>query len=192
MTFLLVVRRLHLYLGLFLLPWVVLFGVSSYPFNHPAQEQPKWAVRLDRPYTLDTPPGSDLRTIGSRLHAEAGFSGAGFYVNQPNPKRINVHHPDFFHPTRITYFVEEKRLLAEDREFVWRQFLTSMHAHAGYELDSFWNTVWGVTIDVVCIAFVVWIASGLIMWWMLPGSRRWGWVAIAGGLVSFVWMAGAL
>ena len=135
MTFLLFIRRLHLYCGLFLLPWVVLFGVSSYPFSHPVQQPLIWKVRFDRPYTLDVAPGADLRTVGARIHAEAGFSG-GFYVNQPNPKRINVSHPDFFGTTRITYFVDERRLLAEDREFQWRSFLASMHGHAGYELHS--------------------------------------------------------
>src|SRR5215207_1607931 len=30
-----VVRRTHLYLGLFLLPWAVLYGVSGFLFNHP-------------------------------------------------------------------------------------------------------------------------------------------------------------
>jgi hypothetical protein len=128
--------------------------------------------------------GADLRTIGARIHADAGFSG-GFYVNQPNPRRITVNHPDFFHPTRITYFIDQKRLLAEDREFIWRQFLTSMHAHAGYELEGFWNTVWAVLIDVASVALIVWIATGFIMWWLLPGSRRWGLVAIAGGLACF-------
>lgn len=29
------VRRLHLYLGLFLLPWALLYGVSGFLFNHP-------------------------------------------------------------------------------------------------------------------------------------------------------------
>lgn len=29
------VRRLHLFLGLFLLPWVLLYGVSGFLFNHP-------------------------------------------------------------------------------------------------------------------------------------------------------------
>ena len=191
MTFLLFVRRLHLYLGLFLLPWVLLFGVSSYPFNHPASVQPKWTVRFDRPYAIDLPAGSDLRVTGARIHADAGFEG-GFYVNQPNPQRIVVHHPDFFHPTRITYFLDERRLLAEDREFVWRQVLTSMHAHAGYELESFWNTVWAVIIDIVCAALIVWIVSGLVMWWMLPGSRGWGWVALAAGMSSFLWMVATL
>ena len=184
MSFLLIVRRLHLYLGLFLLPWVVLFGVTSYPFSHPSQVQPKWSVQQDRFYTLDVPAGSDLRSIGERIHTDAGFSG-GFYVNQPNPQRINVHHPDFFHPTRITYFVDQRRLLTEQRELVWHQALTSMHGHAGYELGGFWNVLWAVVIDILCLALVLWIATGVIMWWMLPGSRNWGWVAIAAGVTCF-------
>jgi hypothetical protein len=32
---------------------------------------------------------------------------------------------------------------------------------------------------------VVWIASGLYMWWGLPGSRRFGWLTIAAGTISF-------
>jgi hypothetical protein len=60
-----------------------------------------------------------------------------------------------------------------------------MHAHAGYELNSFWNTVWAVTIDLVCVSLILWIASGLVMWWLLPGSRSWGWVALGAGLATF-------
>ena len=29
-------RRVHLFLGLFLLPWAVLYGVTAFLFNHPA------------------------------------------------------------------------------------------------------------------------------------------------------------
>jgi hypothetical protein len=191
-TLLLFVRRLHLYLGLFFLPWVVMFGVTSYPFSHPVPEQPKWSVLVDRPYTLEVPPDADLRAVGARIHADAGLSGRGFYVNQPNAARINVHDPDFLHPTRITYFIEQKRLLAEQREFVWRQFLTSMHARGGYELHSPGNTVWAVLVDLTCVALLVWIASGFIMWWLLPGSRSWGWAAIAAGLLTFSLMVAAL
>jgi hypothetical protein len=38
------VRRAHLYLGLFLFPWAVLYGVTAFLFNHPA-------VLSDRPTT---------------------------------------------------------------------------------------------------------------------------------------------
>ena len=40
-------------------------------------------------------------------------------------------------------------------------------------------------IDLVCLAFLIWVASGLYMWWSLPGLRRWGWVAVLAGLASF-------
>jgi hypothetical protein len=191
MTFLLFVRRLHLYLGLFLLPWVVLFGLSSFPFNHPVPVQPRWSVRVDRASAINVPEGADLRTLGARIMADAGLTG-GFYVNRPNPQRITVNHPNFFHPTRVTYFIDQKKLLAEDREFIWRQFLTSMHAHAGYEMQTFWDTVWAVMVDLASIGLMLWILSGLIMWWMLPGSRGWGWVAIAGGLACFMLIVASL
>ena len=185
MSALLVLRRLHLYLGLVLLPWVVLFGVTSWPFSHPVPVQPTWTVRLDGPFTLKAPVDTDLRTLGARLHEAAGFGG-GFYVNRPSPQRINVYHPNFVHPTRITYFVDQQRLLVEEREFVLRQALTSMHAHGGYELGGFWNVLWAIVVDVFCVALIVWIGTGLVMWWMLPGRRAWGWIALTSGLVVFV------
>jgi hypothetical protein len=40
-------------------------------------------------------------------------------------------------------------------------------------------------VDLVCLAIVTWIATGLYMWWGVPGSRRWGVVAILAGTLSF-------
>ena len=44
---------------------------------------------------------------------------------------------------------------------------------------SFLQRSWSVVVDIVCVSMIVWIASGLYMWWELPGQRRWGWLAIA-------------
>jgi uncharacterized iron-regulated membrane protein len=188
MSFLLVVRRIHLYLGLFLLPWVIMFAVSSIPINHTyAADPPKWTTRADVPFAALVPsPGEDLHPLGRQMMEAAGVSG-GFFVNRPNPRQINVNHPNFFHPTRVFYYIDQKRLLAEDREFVFRQFITGMHTRGGYNLGGFWDVVWAVFVDIASVALVLWIISGLIMWWKLPGTglRRWGWLAIAGGLISF-------
>jgi len=40
-TFLLIVRRIHLYSGLALLPWVLLYGVTALLFNHPGLVSPR-------------------------------------------------------------------------------------------------------------------------------------------------------
>lgn len=192
MSFLLFVRRTHLYLGLFLLPWVIMFGVSSVPLNYPGNNgQPVWTPIADRTFDAAPPPPSEagaeeLRPLGAEMMRAAGING-GFYVNRANPRQINVNHPNFLHPVRIMYYVDQKRLRADRREFNIRQVLPAMHTRGGYNLGGFWDAVWAVFVDVVSVALVLWIVSGLIMWWKLPGTglRRWGWLAIAGGALSF-------
>lgn len=191
MNFLLLVRRTHLYLGLFLLPWVIMFGVSSAPINHPeGNVAPKWTPLADIPFSVE-PPGAttpeSLRPLGEQMMNAAGLSGGGFYVNRANPAQINVNHPNFLHPVRIMYYTDRHRLLAERREFAFRQFLSGMHTRGGYNLGGFWDWVWAAFVDLVSVALIAWIASGLFMWWKLPGTglRRWGWLALVAGAVSF-------
>jgi hypothetical protein len=60
-----------------------------------------------------------------------------------------------------------------------------MHARGGFEDERFFPFLWAAAVDLVCLAFLLWVASGLYMWWSLPGLRRWGGVAFLGGLGSF-------
>ena len=53
-------------------------------------------------------------------------------------------------------------------------------------------TSWSVVVNLVCLALIVWIASGLYMWWHLPGQQRWGAIAIAAGTATFVLFTFAL
>lgn len=57
---LLVVRRSHLYLGLLLCPWALLYGMTAYLFNHPSHFS-----------------DSNLRSFSSDVLDQAGFSGVG-------------------------------------------------------------------------------------------------------------------
>jgi hypothetical protein len=77
----------------------------------------------------------------------------------------------------------------EDRRFRWDSFLTGMHARGGFEQEGVLQKSWSVIVDLVCVAIVLWIASGLYMWWGLSGSRGWGWAAIAAGCASFALFA---
>jgi hypothetical protein len=49
------VRRGHLYLGLFLLPWAVLYGVTGFLFNHPAAFADAPTATFGRPELRGTP-----------------------------------------------------------------------------------------------------------------------------------------
>ena len=188
MNALLVIRRTHLYLGLFLLPWVVMFGVSSLPINHTGAEPPPvWTVRADVPFAAVVPaPGENLRPLGREMMAAAGISGQ-FLMNRSNPRQIILNRPSFLHQTRLVYSVDEQRLVDEERTLELRSLLVSLHTRAGFYVGGVWNNAWAAMVDVVSLAMLVWIATGLVLWWKLPGTglRRWGWLALAGGLVSF-------
>ncbi len=43
-----------------------------------------------------------------------------------------------------------------------------------------------MVVDLVSIAILLWIASGLYMWWGVRGHGAGGWMAIAFGTASFI------
>jgi hypothetical protein len=185
MTFGHFVRRAHLYVGLFLLPWVIMFGVSTIPINHQTPEPANWTRIGEHAFDAPVPDAADnLRPLGRQMMNAAGIEG-GYWIYRLNPKQVQVGHPDFLSPTRLNYFPQEKRLIVERRAFSLRPFLSAMHTRGGYDMDSTWDTAWAVFVDIVCVGLILWIASGIYMWWGLPSTRRWGWLAIGAGVLCF-------
>ena len=130
--------------------------------------------------------GAALHNVGEQMLKTAGVTG-GFWAYRVSAQRVDAGHPNFLHPIRMTYYVDQKRLLAERRRLSLQPFLTGLHTRGGYNLGGTWDSVWAVLVDLFSIALILWIASGLFMWWKLPGTglRRWGWLALATGVVSF-------
>jgi len=53
-----VIRRLHLYFGLFLLPWAILYGVTGFLFNHPTAFADAPTATFGRKDLVGTPMGN--------------------------------------------------------------------------------------------------------------------------------------
>ena len=185
MTFAHFVRRAHLYTGLFLLPWVIMFGVSTIPINHQSPESALWTHLAEHRFDAPVPASSEnLRPLGRQMMNAAGLEG-GYYVYRVNPRQIQAGHPRFLGPIRLNYFLDEQRLVVEQRPFSLRPFLSGMHTRGGYDMGGFWDSVWAFFVDVVSVGLILWIASGIYMWWGLPSTRRWGWLALGAGAICF-------
>ncbi len=184
-------RRAHLYLGLALLPWFLVYAVSSIPFSHndffqnldKAKGLPNWYPRFERSYHIEVPASGDLRPIGARILADTGIEGA-FGVYRQGPDQINVYVHSFWKSTQLKYFIRSKRLVAEDKRFRWDHVLTGIHAKGGFENGGLHN-LWAAVVDLVCLSMLAWVLTGLVMWWKLPAARAWGWAAVIGGSLSF-------
>jgi hypothetical protein len=192
MTFSHLNRRLHLYLAMSLLPWFLMYAASSFAFSHGdyfeerdrAKGVPLMTKRFERSYDIDVPAEGDLKAVGARIVRDNGIEGS-FGAYRQSPDEVDVYVYTFLHSMQLKYFVREKRLVAEDRRFRFDHFLTGMHARGGFEGPGLLEKTWGVVVDLVCLGMLLWIATGLYMWWKLRATRGWGWLALLGGFASF-------
>jgi hypothetical protein len=182
-------RRTHLYLGLFLMPWLLMYGVSSFivihqPWFRPEQE-PQWEPLFEREYNRPVPASADLRATAQEILKDCNLEGA-FWANKPNPNTLRIDRFSFWDSTRLTYFIKEQKLKAERQQMRPSQVVVRMHFRGGFGQPTFWDKFWGLLVDVACVGIILWVASGLIMWWRLPRLRAWGALAVGGGAVSFL------
>jgi hypothetical protein len=165
-------RRLHLYLGLALLPWFFMYGISSVPFAHSqlfdkrdaAKSLPLWTLRSEQSIDLQIPDDPEaLRALGASLLKQAGIEGTSFGTYRQGPNQVNVYPYSFWKSTQLKYSADQKKLTVEDRRFRWDHFLTGMHARGGFEQEGVVATSWSVVVDVVCLGMILWTVSGLYL-----------------------------
>lgn len=84
------IRRLHLYLGLLLFPWAVLYGFSGFLFNHPAIMNSQPIQSFDRTAWSGTAmehpvdPGASVRSVMTQLESRGGpFARVKWVESEP-------------------------------------------------------------------------------------------------------------
>lgn len=281
----LVVRRAHLYSGLALLPWVVLYGATALLFNHGTWWSASRAGELDRTQLaqglrelpsaaeqadalvrgwgstggLRVLPGS-ARWIGGLQLSAAGRDASGDDVDvrlaidpegrggslRWSPRREAQERPPWSEvaggrvrrelddDVRASLVaaasaaargrgleldaVEVRRLPELEFEVVdgdaswtcsvagdgklevargdaptdWRRRLLRLHVQHGDPGHSGARRTWGLIVDVVGAAMLLWGASGVAMWWSLRPTRRLGGLLLASGVLALAGMAAGL
>lgn len=184
----LIVRRTHLYLGMLLMPWLLVYGLSTLLLNHGEAFQkyrpddPQFLPMWERQQPLPVPLGEgNLREVVRSL-LEAQKMEGPFFAQQQG-RRLNINVQNFFQPIRLTYDLDRQTLRAEKKKFSWVELLIRLHFRVGYNEGGALATIWPVFVDLFCITMLIWIITGLILWWKVRESRRPGWVAILAGLV---------
>lgn len=181
-------RRTHLYLGLFVMPWLVMYGLSSLMLSHPSwfhsEDTPHWQPLFERPYQRPVPEKADLREVAQAILKDCNLEGA-FWAQRPKPNEIHIDRFRFRDQTRLIYSIKDQRLRAERQQFPWDRVVVRLHFRGGFQQPTFLDTLWAILVDVACLAILIWIASGLLMWWRLTRLRLWGSLALGGGLLSF-------
>jgi hypothetical protein len=187
----LIFRRVHLYLGMLLIPWVLIYALSTFTFNHrdwfrgQFNQPDSWAQLWKKEFKADVPRQQQkLKEWARGVLDENGIKG-GFNVRQ-NPQSVLINFIQFRNPIRVTYRKNSGQLLAEQKRTTLAEMMARMHVRHGYGRGGVLHNSWAFVVDLVCFAIIAWIATGLYMWWKLPATRKAGWVAILSGLATFL------
>ncbi len=191
-------RRTHLYLGMLLLPWMLIYSLSTFIFNHrglfedESGQPPKMIPLWERTCVVELPAGGGeaLREMARRVMADHGISGPFGVQRQGTRLTINVQ--NFRQPLRLTYDAGQHQLRAEQREFAWPEVIVRLHQRTGYGQEGLLSKVWAFFVDLFCVTTLVWIGTGLYLWWKLPVTRGWGFAALGGGLLTILILLGTL
>jgi len=198
---LLFVRRLHTYLGIALVPWFFMYAAGAAVLNHRQlvggwlkSDKPEWTLRFEREYSRPLPathsqrrlPPEVLRPLAAAILDDLGLGGRSFWTDMPSDNRVNIHAFKFLTATRVTWFMDQGRVRAEDQRFSLDRFLVGMHERGGFEQQPWLTKAWGVIVDLVALSLLTWVLSGLYVWW--KGRRRHlgGGIVLAAGLICFV------
>lgn len=185
------VRRTHMYLALFLFPWVLMYALSTLVMNHRAYFAERYGTgpipfEAERriPYEGVFPENAELRTISQQILASFNLDGA-HGVTRRNNGTIVINRHDLTTPRRLTYSPIDRTVLIERMAHRPNAFLERFHRRRGYATGYRLDTIWAVSVDLVIVAMVFWVASGIWMWWEMKVTRRLGLSALVLGVAIF-------
>jgi hypothetical protein len=185
------VRRTHMYLALFLFPWMLMYALSTLAMNHRAFFSEKYGsdpVPFEKErelvYAGFLPEDAELRVISREILGSVGLDGA-HAVTRRKDGAIVITRNDLRAPRRLTYLSADRHLLIEKMPRRPDAFLERFHRRRGYATGYRLDTAWAVSVDLVIVAMVFWALSGLWMWWEMTATRRLGLSAFLGGAGLF-------
>lgn len=180
------VRRTHMYLALFLAPWMIGYAVSTVAMQHRMPRPTTFIKESERDYPNQFEPGTPPREIAQQILSDLSLEGA-FGVQGPTPDgRLTINRQGMLSPRRITFTPQNRRIVVERLELETSGFLNRFHRRRGYQQPYAADLAMAISVDAVIIAMVFWALSGLWMWWEMRATRWWGLACAATGMGIFI------
>jgi hypothetical protein len=182
-------RRLHLYSGLFISPFLAVFAISAILFNHPPQASPPAAE--GRQIALQVPEGLQGLDLAHEIMRQAGVSGEVVYVSveaQGSRLVFPVERPG--RKVSIRADLAAKTASIEERPTTWTERLTFLHKYPGPHVANlrgnwFFTRLWGGLADGSAYLLLFASVTGIWLWLAARSERKAGLLCLGLGCASF-------
>lgn len=193
-------RDLHMYIGLFLSPFVLVYAASAVLLNHAylpwgGQTAPLIAAPATR---VDVRDSDDGLAVARRVRAQLGIRGEiGYVSRKQGSTRLNFPIETPGHVTRVRVDLATGIATLERQSTgVWDAAI-SLHVTPGPHNVKFrgnwvFMRLWGWVADATVYLLLFLSATGIYLWTVLKAQRRAGLMFLGAGAVSFVALVAAI
>ena len=193
-------RKLHFYVGLFLLFFVWLFALSGLVLNHPSWRFTEfWSNRTKSSYERDIAvPGPDVKGDLSQardIMGQLGIVGEILWTTtrtDPDQFEFQARRPGHF------FFIKadlaRRRVAVQQGDVNLWGVMRTLHTFTGVQMDDPRNsrdwaltTVWAYSMDAIAAGIIFMVLSSVLMWFRLPQKRTFGAVVLVLGTLLCGW-----
>jgi hypothetical protein len=188
------IRSLHLYLGLFISPFVVVYALTAIFFVH--AWLPWGGAESGEPEARTVPVSvhadSNSLVLAEQVRVQIGVAGEIDYVNR-DAKEQRLSFPIHSPGRRASVTVDLRTGLAQVEEratgmwdgLVWLHKMPGPH-NAAIRGNWAFMQAWRWFADVTAYLLLFLSASGVYLWSVIRSERRAGLLLLGGGALSFV------
>jgi len=188
-------RRIHYYLGLYILFFVWLFAFSGLLLNNSGWKAFEfWEKRKEstdeRPITSPSS-GSDLAQANDLMH-QLGISGeVEWTASRGDNDQLNFRVTRPGHVMEINADFQQKRATIKRIDYNAWGLMRTLHTFTGAsahdkrnERDWILTKVWAFTMDAVAVGLIIMVLSSVYMWYELPAKRVVGAIILSFAILS--------
>jgi len=190
------VRRVHMFTGLFLAPWMLMYALSTLVMTHQeyvnsfyASKSPVMVKERELDYSRSFPTNLTRDAIAQQILNDLGMDGAYSVSGGRGGGPLVIQRQHAMPQRRLTFDVSKSKITVEREEFRTPTVLERLHRRRGYNQPYGLEDTWGFSVDVAVVTMVFWSLSGIWLAWEIKRTRVWGLLSLGVGLGLFVLFA---
>jgi hypothetical protein len=189
-------RAVHLYTSMFLVPWMVMYAMSGFFVNHNewfmGKVQPKWEAMQEMDFAPDAEFPPDAKQQAPVILEQVGLVGA-HQVASDDPQQLTIYRYCATGLFRVQWTKQPSHIVVQKQlPTSFYSVVNALHFQRGYYAARAANLpwlVWGVLVDAVTISTIAWVITGIYLWARRPRRRWLGGICLLAGCVVFAVLA---
>jgi hypothetical protein len=187
-------RKLHFYIGLYLLLFLWLFAFTGLLLNHQWTFDEFWPNRKQTDVTrqIEPPPAGGDLVQAKDIMRQLGIDGEIEWTNtRSDPSRFEFQATRPGHSYQIKADLSRNQVTLHSNDLNFWGVIHVLHTFTGVRLgdpknqrDWTLTSVWAFCMDAVAAGLIVMVFSSYYMWFLLKRKRTLGIVALGLGIVS--------